>query len=125
MNLSAAYKELDDCLGSFCAARDALAFFQESASAEPGLMLNRDFKERHVQQARQDLEATYFIRLFACFEGILRDYWRIGLKRPTEPEMKDLINAIASKQHIQADVILEAHQVRMQKNGIVHPGYIK
>ena len=69
--------------------------------------------------AGRELEATYFIRLFAEFESALRSYWT-GAVRPTRPITENLVNRIASRRRVGDDVVLGVHSARKYRNSLVH-----
>ncbi len=64
------------------------------------------------------LEATYIVRLFAEFEGILRDYWQT--LRNTEPIVSIMIDRIGDRRVMTPGILGEAHSVRDVRNSIVH-----
>jgi hypothetical protein len=62
------------------------------------------------------------LRLFAEFEGILLDYWQVGLGRLTTPKVFVLINRIGALCPIPVgnDHRNGIHQVREYRNMLVH-----
>lgn len=75
-----------------------------------------------VRRCEQNLDDTYFVRLFAVFEDHLRDIWEKALGRDTTPGMHDLLNALASKRRVKDADLEAAHLVREYRNRIVHGG---
>lgn len=73
-----------------------------------------------LELCARHLHVTYLLRLFAEFEGVLRDYWLNGRKRPTEPQMADLMNSIAAYCFMNADDVQDAHEVRAYRNDVIH-----
>ena len=73
-----------------------------------------------LRHCLENLELTYIVRLVATFEGVLRDYWISGMRRKTEPDLKPLMNSIASRRRIAAATLAEAHEVREFRNEIMH-----
>ncbi len=69
---------------------------------------------------RQNLQITYLLRLFAEFEGVLRDYWLNGRKRTSRPPMIDLMNSIAAYCIMSNDDVQDAHEVRDYRNDVIH-----
>ena len=69
---------------------------------------------------RDNLEATFIVRLYAEFEATLRDYWLNFLGRDTEPPMVQLVNVAIPDQHFPRDYIEEADEVRLYRNYLVH-----
>lgn len=78
----------------------------------------RDYNQSFRREAREHLEGTYFIRVFAEFETGLRVYWETT--RKTEPPTKDLMNGIAAARPIPSEQIEAAHAVREYRNSLVH-----
>ena len=74
----------------------------------------------HLQVCSDNLQITYVLRLFAEFEGILRDYWHYARKRTTDPPMAVLMDSLAAYCHMKADDVRNAHEVREYRNDVVH-----
>ena len=62
---------------------------------------------RMLRTAAQNLSDTYFLRLFAEFEGGLRSWW--STVRSTEPRTEDLLNGVAGRCAIPLSVLGKAH----------------
>lgn len=80
-----------------------------------------------VQRAADDLEATYFIRLFSVFEGILKEHMaesHPGIRVAEDASAAWLINRVAKLQQPRvADLFRErVHAVRRYRNSLVHSG---
>jgi hypothetical protein len=75
-----------------------------------------------IRECQEDLEPTYLVRIYAEFEMTLRDFWRRGLGKGTQPDAKVLMNRIASHQHMRTDTLESAHAVRNFRNALVHGG---
>lgn len=65
-----------------------------------------------------NLEGTYLIRLFAAFEAGLRSYW--GVVRGTEPQARDLIEAVGAKRSVPPADREAVHNVREYRNSLIH-----
>jgi hypothetical protein len=106
----------------FEAARRAVGFFvggwsQLVNTVDTGGLQLQDFRAAlHVH----GLERTYIIRLFSQFEAELRLFLRERVPRPAE----NLINRVASMQHIDADITDMVHDVRLYRNTLVHEANI-
>jgi hypothetical protein len=75
-----------------------------------------------VRETARNLEATYIIRLFSEFEGILQEHWvtsRPGQRIPGTA--KSLIDRVASSRRLPSRVRDDAHKVRDYRNSVVHP----
>ena len=73
-----------------------------------------------LDRCRANLEATFLLRLFAEFEGILRHYWKHGLHRRTEPKVSVLIARVAAARGMSAAHRFGADQVREYRNDLIH-----
>jgi len=73
-----------------------------------------------LQTCQRNLEATYFLRLFAVFEGTLRNYSKFGRKRLKEPPMERLMDSIGRYRHISPQHMHNAHAVRILRNDMIH-----
>jgi hypothetical protein len=72
------------------------------------------------RRCQRHLEATYFVRQFATFEAILRDFWEKGLRRGTDPDLRPLLNSIAACRKIDPATLASIHQVRDFRNQVMH-----
>ena len=123
MTLQEAYRTLDEVRDQYHAARFALGhtlqeYDKYSAVYEVGF--RSQVTVHHIESCVRDLQITYLIRLFAEFEGILRNYWSTGRNRATKPPMIDLINSIASYRSMKDDDVKDAHEVREYRNDVIH-----
>lgn len=80
--------------------------------------LPQNTKPRDLQNAVENLEGTYLVRLFAEFESGLRS-WYATLKG-TIPPARDLIDAVAARRGIPDEDRDEVHEVREYRNALVH-----
>ena len=90
---------------------------QKLAQRDP-TVLEEDMRFRELGTVKDNLPATYFIRLFAEFEGALRELWSIH--RDTEPGMHDLLQGIASRHRVPHTQLEKAHEIRDYRNNLVH-----
>lgn len=77
-----------------------------------------DTKVRDANAMANNLEATYFIRLFAAFESGLRNFY--AAIKSTAPSATDLIDAITARRDIPNDLRDDVHAVREFRNTLVH-----
>lgn len=77
-----------------------------------------DTKVRDTNAMAKNLEATYFIRLFAAFESAVREFY--GTLKSTAPPATDLIDAIAARRDVPDDLRDAVHSVREFRNALVH-----
>ena len=73
-----------------------------------------------LARCARNLEATYVIRLFSEFEGILLSYWQGGLGRRTRPKVHVLIERIADIRKCDSTTRADAHEVQEYRNDIIH-----
>jgi hypothetical protein len=97
----------------------AIAILDERLRGNPSWLAEYELRPTDFRNFRENLEATYFIRLFAEFESALRDVWN-STGRGTEPRTADLLDALTSRREIPANVRNAAHGVRKYRNAIVH-----
>ena len=113
---------IDAAFDEYLAASAAVDLLEVKLRSDPSYLDTVGRRKRAARSLRDNLEDTYLIRIFAVFEAGLRDVWENGWRRPTEPPMKDLIDAVAAKRLISQDVIDRAHHVRSWRNAVVHQG---
>lgn len=76
-------------------------------------------KRSEAQHALHRLEATYIIRLFSEFEGILRDHWALTRKARVPNRVETLIDRLGSGRRFAIERS-KAHQVQYYRNALVH-----
>lgn len=82
---------------------------------------------KHFQAARANLEITYFIRLYAEFEGVLKDHMATNhpaVVVPDRPKVDELISRVRRAEGFLIDPVLRARldEVRDYRNSIAHSG---
>jgi len=118
-----AYRKLDDVRDEYHASRFTLARTLKGFETEPRMLeLGREEKVtiHHLQSCAANLQITYLLRLFAEFEGILRDYWANGRRRTTSPRMAQLLDNIAAYRFINSTDLQHAHEIREYRNEVIH-----
>ena len=80
-----------------------------------------------VLRAAADLEATYFIRLFSVFEGVLKEHMaesHPGIRITEDASAAWLIDRVSKLQKPPIFNIFRerVHEVRRYRNYLVHPG---
>ena len=86
-----------------------------------GHAADRGIAHAQLLRLRDDVEATFVTRLIAEFEGVLKDYRENGLKkRPARINLYDLMEQVARKRRMDEETLTEAHEVRDDRNDIVH-----
>lgn len=81
---------------------------------------------RHFESALSHAEVTFFVRLHAEFEGILKDHLTVnhGVSLPTNPKIDWLISQTTKQENITLDSVLrqKLNEVRELRNVIAHSG---
>lgn len=80
---------------------------------------------KHFNNAANNLEAIFIIRLFTTFEGILKEHLAKNHPRISVPEdarVVWLIDRVATRRppHITTQLRVEVHKVRKYRNALVH-----
>ncbi len=104
------------------AGKAATAYYFKVCQNDPGVMGKVSFRHRDIRDCHSDLEDTYIVRIFAEFEGQLRDCWKNHFGRPTNPWMKDLVDSVAGRCSTPVGVVKEVHKVRDYRNSLIHGG---
>jgi hypothetical protein len=107
-------------LSEFEVAHAAISRFHFSIIDDPTILLTFPFDRSDIRTCARRLEITYFLRMFAVFEGGLRDIWQRALGKTTQPRAHDLLDAIAARLHIRGPTLLHAHAVRDYRNAVIH-----
>ena len=100
----------------------AIDALKNSLIHDPALLKSMGLERADLAGFESNLDVTYLIRIFAVFEAVLRNFWTLGIQRNTSPNTTDLLNAIAARRGVSADVLDEAHRVRQFRNSVVHEG---
>lgn len=110
-------------------AEEAVAYVRDNWYAksifdEAGFIEGRTLHE--ILQLAESLDTIFTIRLFAAFEGMLRQHMRQHHPKPAVPEDAGaafLIDRVAAAQAIRISISLcnEVHEVRKYRNSLMHP----
>jgi hypothetical protein len=98
------------------AMRQAANHFRQAAVADPTILEGN--LRRWIDDALENLEGTYIIRLFAEFETGARQYWAANWV--TNPNTIDLLSGLAARRRIPDTERDNAHLVRNYRNSLVH-----
>jgi hypothetical protein len=105
----------------YLAVSEGLTLLIDAVRSKERFLVGR-LNQSHLQTAWENLEDTYFIRLYAVFEAGLRDAWRNVFRRRSRPRMEDLLNSMAALRSIPQTDLDRAHLVRRYRNASVHEG---
>ena len=108
----------------FFAARRGVALLVEQTRLDPGAIADLGIRPADVMDCFEHLEGTYMVRMFADWESGLRDVWNNALTQATTPPMRDLLEGLAARVHVDATTLAEAHEVREHRNALVHQGTV-
>jgi hypothetical protein len=106
----------------YSAAELADEFLRAGIKADPTRLVERGLSPKDVNNFSDNVEATYFIRLFAEFESALRDVWANGYNRTTEPPTRVLIDSVGARCNVSDTDVEAVHRVREYRNMLVHEG---
>ena len=98
----------------------ALGLLDERLSEDPLTLRDLELNAANLADARSGLDRTFLLRMVTEFEGALRDYRRNEAGRRTAPQLKALIDAVASRRRVATDVLEDAHAVREWRNAVAH-----
>lgn len=101
-------------------AKIAVRLLDEGLKKDPNLLVADDLEPADATAYRNELSATYLIRLFAEFETGLRDWWNNGLGRTSRPATGQLIDTVAGRRSIPDRLRDGVHAVREYRNNLVH-----
>ncbi len=94
----------------------------ERFRADPSALVAERLEFADYRNFRDNLEATYLIRLFAEFEAGLREAWELAFRRTTVPSVRDLIDSLYAQRFL-SDVWRDSvHSIRIDRNSLVHEG---
>jgi hypothetical protein len=114
--------ELRAAEAEFEAARVAITRLLRVADQTGASLEEAGIRRRDVLRCLDNLERTYVVRLFAVFEGRLRDAWTRMARRHTEPPIRHVMDACAARRRVDPVLLAAAHGVREFRNSIVHGG---
>jgi hypothetical protein len=123
MTLKDAFRQFDEVRDEYRGAGFALRHILRGYQNYPALNEAGSHAQvtlHHLEACEGNLQVTYFVRLFAEFETVLRDYWLNARKRTTAPPMAALMNSVAAYCFINEDDLLNANQVRDYRNQVMH-----
>ncbi len=123
MTLREAFAKLDEVREEFQSAKFALRWTRDALGDYPRASesaIREQLTLHGMEVCHEHLQITYMLRLFAEFEGVLRDYWLRARGRTTAPTMTNLMDSIAAYCFINADDVQDAHEVREYRNEVIH-----
>jgi len=113
---------VDQVRSEYRVAAWAVARSQHDAEVDPTILHLPQIELSEIRRCSMELEASYFVRLFAVFESNLRQIWEQAMGRDTHPPVRDLLDGCAARQAVPDDILEKAHRVRIYRNSLVHGG---
>ncbi len=92
----------------------------EQLRRDPSALGALGLQQADFRKLLENLESTFLIRMFAESEATLRDAWKNCFGRPTQPPVKDLLDAVSAYRYIPRHVVEAAHEVRQYRNALIH-----
>lgn len=114
-------QQLASIRDEYVAAEAAIAYLERTWHQMGDVPEVSAVRLAHVRDAARNLEATYVIRLFSEFEGLLQRH--LAVRRPGRPiprTTETLINRVALRERIPDPIRDAAHRVREYRNTVVH-----
>jgi hypothetical protein len=125
MNHVQAFNRIRDVRDEYRSTVFALSHTLISIESDSSLLntLTEPLAPQQLRNSAKNVEMTYLLRLFATFEGTLRDYWAAARPspRPRRTQMQILMNRVVILCQIPSRVADDAHAVREFRNAVVHP----
>lgn len=103
-------------------AQFAIASLLQRSAADPTILADQNLSNADARSCRENIEKTYFVRIFAVFEEGLRDIRKTLYGKRGAIMTYDLVQQCASRQRVPHDQLRKAHAVREYRNAIVHGG---
>jgi hypothetical protein len=117
------HEHIREVWGEYWSAREAVDRLRAAVVKTPDLLEKNSPARKHLRDADENLEGTYFVRLFAAFEAALRSYDRaVHHDMTRETDAATLIDQIGGKRGrgIQMSIRTGAHEVRLVRNFRAH-----
>jgi hypothetical protein len=105
--------------GSYQTALQTIKALVAIVTEHPEYLYQHDLSLADLKSLAKELHDIYFTRMFACFESVLRNYWRTKV-RNNKPRTEHLISSIAGKLGIPQDILDAAHEIREFRNFLIH-----
>jgi hypothetical protein len=116
--------EIGETLAEYKVALAALTRFQEGVRAvQPGFSLPKETQPHHLDQAVEELEGTYLIRMWAVFEAAWVSFWRYRTGNAGQIKAMHLIQwaeGVQAGRKVADDVTDDINRVRLYRNFRVH-----
>jgi hypothetical protein len=122
MNRNEAFQNLVAVFNQLGAARFSLHQAISAVSRDP-TRLPDGLTPIHLQDCADNLEVTYLTRLFAEFEGVLREFYWSAIRpgrRPRWTPIEIMMDRIAARLYIPYAELQRAHEVRAYRNDVIH-----
>src|ERR1700686_2776447 len=91
----------------------------EIVKNQPEYLYQDELSLAELRALPGELQAVYFVRMFASFESSLRSFWRTTV-RDTKPATHQLITSIAGRLAVPQDTLDAVHEIRNFRNYLIH-----
>ncbi|MDQ2731715.1 MAG: hypothetical protein M3Y56_08660 [Armatimonadota bacterium] len=120
-------QELDLVRREYQSAKFAIAYVSLNWSKQGINSYQKDLGPEDLRRTSARLEVTYIIRLFATFEGLLKQYmiaYYPEIKLPDKPKVGWFISRVAQLQNPRINTVLckRIESVRDCRNDLIHTG---
>jgi hypothetical protein len=116
--------DIGETLAQYKVALTALTHFKAGVqSAQRGFSLPEGTKPHHLEQAVEELEGTYLIRMWAVFEEAWVSFWRHRTGQAGTIKAMHLIqwaHGVQERHRAADDVTDDVNRVRLYRNFLVH-----
>ncbi|MBI1899946.1 MAG: hypothetical protein HYS13_02375 [Planctomycetia bacterium] len=86
---------------------------------QPHYLYSHHLNLSQMRALAAELHDVYFVRMFGCFESILRHYWRNEV-RDTRPPTQELLSRIADRTGVPQDTLDRVQEIREFRNLLIH-----
>lgn len=100
-------------------ALKALNLLIAIVTARPQYLYDNDLSLVTIRVLLEELNDSYFVKLFACFESSLRHYWR-NMVKDTKPQTEVLLFSIAARCGIPKETLDAVQKIRDFRNHLLH-----
>jgi hypothetical protein len=104
---------------SYETARQTVEVFRRIAQQQPQYLYDYKLTLADIDALAIELHDIYFTRLFACFESILRQYWRAKV-RNSRPSTEQLLSSVAGRFVVSQDTLDAVSEIRAFRNLLIH-----
>jgi hypothetical protein len=113
------HDRLKQVKSNYHTAHKTVGAFIKVVTQQPEYLRTHDLNVSEMQNLLRELHDVYFVRMFACFELSLRNYWRKSV-RDTKPFTQQLLSSIAGRRGVPQDALDAVQEIREFRNYLIH-----